>query len=59
MKIYQIIGMREQYGEEFHKLKEEGNREAIEISNGYKNPLIVANILRCRVNCLLDKMRGK
>ena len=54
MEIYKILGMRENNKEEFHKLVAEGNAEAKEISNGYSNPIVVANVLKCRVKCLED-----
>jgi len=58
-KIYEIIGLREleEMKSEVNDYLEKSSPEADQIKNGYTNPLIVSNIVRCRSKCLRD--RGK
>jgi hypothetical protein len=54
-KIYEIIGLRdinENIKKEVIDFIDKGSLEAQQIKNGYTNPLIVANILKCRIKCL-------
>jgi hypothetical protein len=56
-ELYKIVGLRDidsNVREDFMKFIESDSPEAEQIRNGYTNPLIVANILRCRVKCLED-----
>jgi hypothetical protein len=59
MKLYEIIGKREQNMDMFDNLVKENNREALECVRGFKNPLIVSNIIKCRMKCLEDKMQSR
>jgi len=56
MERYNIIGLREQYPKELDKLLDDDCAEAKEINKGYSNPLIVANIIKCRIKCLEEKL---
>jgi len=54
-EVYKIIGLRDiddDINKEFHNYIKEGSLEAQQIRDGYTNPLIVANILKCRMRCL-------
>jgi hypothetical protein len=56
LKMYQIIGLREEHQDELKKIINNDNiPEMYEIRNGYSNPLILSNILKCRIKCLADK----
>jgi len=56
-EIYKIIGLREtdEMNKEFNEYLKSGSPESEQIVNGYTNPLVVANIVRCRVKCLIDR----
>ena len=56
MKIYKIIGMREQLKKDFLKLAKSECLEAQQIKKGYTNPLVISNIIKCRAKCLKDKI---
>jgi hypothetical protein len=54
-EIYKIIGLRdidENIKKEFYDFIKKDSLEAQQIKDCYNNPLIVANILKCRIKCL-------
>jgi hypothetical protein len=54
-EIYKVIGLRDVCkSDKFDEFIKNNSPEANEIKNGYTNPLIVANIIRCRAKCLED-----
>ena len=56
-ELYKIIGLRDvdpKIREEFMELINTDSPEAVQIKKGYSNPLIVANIIKCRIKCLED-----
>jgi hypothetical protein len=54
-ELYKIIGLRDidkDIKKEFRNFADKDSIEAQQIKNGYTNPLIVANIIQCRLKCL-------
>ena len=57
-ELYKIIGLREfdeNLMKEFENYLEKDSIEAQQIKHGYTNPLIFANIIKCRSKCLTEE----